>query len=112
MIFASPAEHVRLLLRKMDEHLYNHFEVHGMGDMLFVHRYMYKYWPPWIVITTLRCEDEGEYEIWLNVFSPILKVKTSSPRKRLVKEITRSPDGKMIKLLTFDILFLPPRPSR
>ena len=84
MIFASPAEHVRLLLRKMDEHLYNHFEVHGMGDMLFVHRYMYKYWPPWIVITTLRCEDEGEYEIWLNVFLPILKVKTSSPGKRLV----------------------------
>ena len=46
MIFASPAEHVRLLLRKMDEHLYNHFEAHEMGDMLFVHRYMYKYWPP------------------------------------------------------------------
>ena len=63
MIFASSAEHVRLLLRKMDEHLYNHFEAHEMGDMLFVHRYMYKYWPPWIVIAILRCEDEGEYEI-------------------------------------------------
>ena len=29
----------------MDEHLYNHFEAHDMGDMLFVHRYIYKYWP-------------------------------------------------------------------
>ena len=24
----------------MDEHLYNHFEAHDMGDMLFVHRYI------------------------------------------------------------------------
>ena len=38
-IFFSPQVHVRLLMRKMDEHLYNHFEAHGMGDMLFVHRY-------------------------------------------------------------------------
>ena len=77
----------------MDEHLYNHFEAHDMGDMLFVHRYIYKYWPPWIVITTFRCEDEGEYEIWLNFFSRILKVKTSRKTLALlslVKEITRS----------------------
>lgn len=39
-------KHVRLLLKKMDEHLFNHFEVHGMGDMLFVHR--------WIVLTFKR----------------------------------------------------------
>ena len=30
----------------------------------------------------------------------------------LVKEVTRFPDRKMIKLLTFDILFSPPRHSR
>ena len=60
MIFASLTEHVRLLLRKMDEHLYNHFETHDMGDMLFVHRYIYKYWPLWIATKTFRCEDEDE----------------------------------------------------
>ena len=30
----------------------------------------------------------------------------------VVKEVRRSPDGKMIKLLTFDILFSPARHSR
>ncbi|KAJ7393816.1 hypothetical protein OS493_003482 [Desmophyllum pertusum] len=39
-------KHVRLLLRKMDEQLYNHFEAHEMGDMLFVHR--------WLVLTFKR----------------------------------------------------------
>ena len=33
-----PAGRVRMLLRKMDEQLFNHFEAHEMGDMLFVHR--------------------------------------------------------------------------
>ena len=69
-------------------------------------------------------EDDYEFEIWLKVFSRILKIKT--PRKAsfyhfsleklallpLVKEVTRSPDGKMTKLLTFDILFSPLRHSR
>ena len=27
-----------MLLNKLDEQLYNHFETNGMGDMLFVHR--------------------------------------------------------------------------
>ena len=59
----------------------------------------------------------------LKFFSGILKVKT--PRKAscfhfsleklallpLVKEVTSSPDHKMIKLLTFDNLFLPLRHS-
>ena len=35
----SPA-HVRLLLKKMDEQLFNHFKANGMEDLLFVHRYM------------------------------------------------------------------------
>ena len=68
-------------------------------------------------------EDDYEFEIWLKVFSRILKIKT--PRKAsfyhfslaklallpLVKEVTPSPDRKMIKLLTFDILFSPLRHS-
>ena len=62
-------------------------------------------------------EDEYEYKIWLDVFSRILKIKTSRKASfylfsleklallPLVKEVTPSPDRKMIKLLTFDNLF-------
>jgi len=53
-------KHVRLLLRKMDEHLYNHFEAHGMGDMLFVHR--------WLVLTFKR---EFPFEDALTMFEII-----------------------------------------
>ena len=72
-----------------------------------------------MVLETFRFEDEDdyEYEIWLEVFSRMLKIYT--PRKAsfyhfsleklallpLVKEVAPSPDGKMIKLLTFDNLF-------
>ena len=61
-------------------------------------------------------EDDYEYDIWLWVFSRILKIET--PRKAsfyhfsreklallpLVKEVTPSLDRKMIKLLTFDLI--------
>ena len=64
-------------------------------------------------------EDDYEYEIWLEVFSRILRQKASSyhfsPEKlallSLVKEVTPSPDRRMIKLLTFDNLFPPLRHS-
>ena len=70
----------------------------------------------------LSFEDEDDYEdeIWLEVFSRILRQKASfdhfSPEKlallSLVKEVTPSPDRRMIKLLTFDNLFPPLRHSR
>ena len=70
-----------------------------------------------IDLETFRFQDEDddyEWEIWLQVFSRILKIYT--PRKAsfyhfsleklarlpLVKEVTPSTDRKMIKLLTFD----------
>lgn len=33
-------EQVRVLLKRLDEHLYNHFQSQGMGDILFVHRWL------------------------------------------------------------------------
>ena len=75
----------------------------------------------WILKSLLifRFEDEDDYayEIWLRVFSRIVKILTSrkasfyhiSPEKlaplSLVKEVTPSPDRKMIKFPTFDNLF-------
>lgn len=32
-------EQVSVLLKRLDEHLYNHFQSQGMGDILFVHRW-------------------------------------------------------------------------
>ena len=77
---------------------------------------------------TFRFEDENEYEyeIQLNFFSPILK-KIDAPKSFIVpfffsleniallyllKEVKPSVDRKMIKLLTFDNLFPPLRHSR
>ena len=76
-----------------------------------------------IVLETFRFENEDDYdyEIWLKVFSHIFKIYT--PRKAscyhfsleklaslsLVKEVTRSPDRKMIKHSALDILFSLPR---
>ena len=76
-----------------------------------------------IVLGTFRFENEDDYdyEIWLKVFSHIFKINT--PRKAscyhfsleklaslsLVKEVTRSPDRKMIKHSALDILFSLPR---
>lgn len=51
---------VRVLLNKLDEQLYNHFETNGMGDMLFVHR--------WLVLTFKR---EFSYEDALTMFEII-----------------------------------------
>lgn len=52
--------HVRLLLRKMDEQLFNHFKANGMEDMLFVHR--------WLVLTFKR---EFSFEDALTMFEII-----------------------------------------
>ena len=76
-----------------------------------------------MVLETFRFKDEDdyEYEIWLEVFSRMLKIYT--PRKAsfyhfslekvallsLVKEVMSSPDRKMIKL---DTLFSQSRHSR
>ena len=77
---------------------------------------------------TFRFEDENEYEyeIQLNFFSPILE-KIDAPKSLIVpfffsleniallyllKEVKPSVDRKMIKLLTFDNLFPPLRHSR
>ena len=63
--------------------------------------------------------DDYEYDIWLTVFSRIIKIQNPpkawfyhfSQKKLallpLVKEVAPSPDRKMIKLLTFDNLFSP-----
>ena len=72
-----------------------------------------------LIIQTFRFEDEDgyEYEISLEVFSRLPKIQTSwkasfyhfSLEKlallSLVKEVTRSLGPRMIKLLTFDLLF-------
>ena len=50
---------------------------------------------------TFEDENEYEYEIKLKVFARVLK-----------KKDTRSPDSKMIYLLTFDNFFPPLRHSR
>ena len=80
-----------------------------------------------LTLETFRFKDENdyEYEISLKVFSRILKIQT--PRKAsfyhsvsleklallpLVKEVTHSPDRKMIKLPTSDNSFSPLRHSR
>ena len=68
-------------------------------------------------LETFRFEDEDnyEYEICIKVFSRILKIQTSRKASfhhfslaklallSLVKEVTRSPDRKMIKLLTSEL---------
>ena len=64
------------------------------------------------LIETFRFKDEDdyEYEIWLQVYTPrkasfyhfSLEKLALLP---LVKEVTPSPDRKIIKLLTFDNLF-------
>lgn len=52
--------HVRLLLKKMDEQLFNHFKANGMEDLLFVHR--------WLVLTFKR---EFSFEDALTMFEII-----------------------------------------
>ena len=73
-------------------------------------------WSHFKYLETFRFEDDYEYEIWLKVLSRILKIWT--PQKAsfyhfsleklallpLVKEVTPSPDRRMIKLLTFDLI--------
>ena len=73
---------------------------------------------------TFEDEDDNEYEIWPKVFLRILKISTSRKASfyrisleklallSLVKEVKCFPDCKMIKLLTFDILFFPAQHSR
>ena len=77
-------------------------------------------------LESFRIEDEEEYEygIQLKLFVRVLKKDTRQasfyfffPPKKLVRlsilnEVTSSPDGKMIKLLTFNNLFPPLRHSR
>ena len=61
-------------------------------------------------------EDDYENEIWLKVFLAYSQIKDTPLEKLallpLVKEVTPSPDRKMIKLPTFDNSFLPLRHSR
>lgn len=52
--------HVRLLLKKMDEQLFDHFKANGMEDLLFVHR--------WLVLTFKR---EFSFEDALTMFEII-----------------------------------------
>ena len=72
------------------------------------------------ILETFRFKDKNDYkyEIWLQVLSHILKIQTFRKASfyhfsleklallPLVKEVTLSPDCKMINLLTFDNLFL------
>ena len=72
------------------------------------------------ILETFRLKDKNDYkyEIWLQVLSHILKIQTIRKASfyhfsleklallPLVKEVTLSPDCKMINLLTFDNLFL------
>ena len=69
-------------------------------------------------------EDDYDYEIWFKVFFEYRQkivtleffILLFSPEKLALlswlKEVTRSPDRKMLKLLTFDNLFPPLRYSR
>ena len=97
--------------------------------LLYLHKInLYLTWKPIIIILieSSRFEEENEYvyEIQLKVFAHVLKKITPrqslilfffSPNKLvrlfILREVKPSPDSKMIKLLTCDIL-LPPRHSR
>ena len=66
------------------------------------------------IIETFRFEDENDYEYEklprkASFYRFSLEKLALLP---LVKEVTRFPHRKMIKLLTFDNLFSPPRHSR
>ena len=78
-----------------------------------------------MIAETFRFENEGDYEnkIYLNFFAYSQNIDSLESFSlhfsleklallSLVKEVTPSPDRKMIKLLTFDILFSPTRHSR
>ena len=77
-----------------------------------------KSWYPFQILESFR----SEYENQLTVFARVLKKKAARKASRyfffslkklvrlvMLKEFKPSPDSKMIKLLTFDILF-PPLP--